>query len=167
MNVILIGMPGCGKSTIGVVLAKTLGYSFIDGDLLIQNQTGKRLQQIIDYDGLDEFYRIENEVLCGITGDRTVVAPGGSAVYYPEAMAHLKELGAVVYIQLSCEHVKERLANLATRGVCGAKDKTVEQLYDERVPLYEKYADFIVNCDKGSIAENAEKIARQLSLTLL
>ena len=83
MNVILIGMPGCGKSTIGVVLAKTLGYSFIDGDLLIQNQTGKRLQQIIDYDGLDEFYRIENEVLCGITGDRTVVAPGGSAVYYP------------------------------------------------------------------------------------
>ena len=167
MNVILIGMPGCGKSTIGVVLAKTLGYSFIDGDLLIQNQTGKRLQQIIDYDGLDEFYRIENEVLCGITGDRTVVAPGGSAVYYPEAMAHLKELGVVVYIQLSCEHVKERLGNLATRGVCGAKDKTVEQLYDERVPLYEKYADFIVNCDKGSIAENAEKIARQLSLTLL
>ena len=167
MNVILIGMPGCGKSTIGVVLAKTLGYSFIDGDLLIQNQTGKRLQQIIDYDGLDEFYRIENEVLCGITGDRTVVAPGGSAVYYPEAMAHLKELGAVVYIQLSCEHVKERLGNLATRGVCGAKDKTVEQLYDERVPLYEKYADFIVNCDKGSMAENAEKIARQLSLTLL
>ena len=167
MNVILIGMPGCGKSTIGVVLAKTLGYSFIDGDLLIQNQTGKRLQQIIDYDGLDEFYRIENEVLCGITGDRTVVAPGGSAVYYPEAMAHLKELGAVVYIQLSCEHVKERLGNLATRGVCGAKDKTVEQLYDEREKKKKKYADFIVNCDKGSIAENAEKIARQLSLTLL
>ena len=167
MNVILIGMPGCGKSTIGVVLAKTLGYSFTDGDLLIQNQTGKRLQQIIDYDGLDEFYRIENEVLSGITCDRTVVAPGGSAVYYPEAMAHLKELGAVVYIQLSCDHVKERLGNLATRGVCGAKDKTVEQLYDERVPLYEKYADFIVNCDNGSIAENAEKIAHQLSLALL
>ena len=82
-------------------------------------------------------------------------------------MAHLKELGAVVYIQLSCENVKKRLGNLATRGVCGAKDKTVEDLYNERVPLYEKYADFIINCDEGSISENAEKIAKQLSLTLL
>ena len=102
MNVILIGMPGCGKSTIGVVLAKTLRYDFIDGDLLIQERTGKRLQEIIDFDGLDVFYRIEDEVLSGIDCEWTVIAPGGSAVYYPDAMAHLKELGAVVYIQLSC-----------------------------------------------------------------
>ena len=167
MNVILIGMPGCGKSTIGVVLAKTLRYDFIDGDLLIQERTGKRLQEIIDFDGLDVFYRIEDEVLSGIDCERTVIAPGGSAVYYPDAMAHLKELGAVVYIQLSCENVKKRLGNLATRGVCGAKVKTVEDLYNERVSLYEKYADFIINCDEGSISENAEKIAKQLSLTLL
>ena len=167
MNIILIGMPGCGKSTIGVVLAKTLRYDFIDGDLLIQERTGKRLQEIIDFDGLDVFYRIEDEVLSGIDCEWTVIAPGGSAVYYPDAMAHLKELGAVVYIQLSCENVKKRLGNLATRGVCGAKDKTVEDLYNERVSLYEKYADFIINCDEGSISENAEKIAKQLSLTLL
>ena len=124
MNVILIGMPGCGKSTIGVVLAKTLRYGFIDGDLLIQEKTGKRLQEIIDYDGLQRFYEVEDEVLLGIGCENTVVAPGGSAVYYPDAMAHLKELGAVVYIQLSCENVKKRLGNLESRGVAGAKDKT-------------------------------------------
>ena len=129
MNVILIGMPGCGKSTVGVVLAKTLNYSFLDADLLIQEQTGKRLQQIIDYDGLDKFYEIEERVLSGIQCDRTVIATGGSAIYYPAAMEHLKELGAVVYIQLTCENVKKRLGNLASRGVAGAKDKTVEQLY--------------------------------------
>lgn len=167
MNVILIGMPGCGKSTVGVVLAKTLNYSFIDADLLIQEQTGKRLQQIIDYDGLDKFYEIEERVLSGIQCDRTVIATGGSAVYYPAAMEHLKELGAVVYIQLSCENVKKRLGNLASRGVAGAKDKTVEQLYEERVPLYEQYADFIIDCNEGTLAENMDKIAHQISLSLL
>ena len=167
MNVILIGMPGCGKSTIGVVLAKTLRYGFIDGDLLIQEKTGKRLQEIIDYDGLQRFYEVEDEVLLGIGCENTVVAPGGSAVYYPDAMAHLNELGAVVYIQLSCENVKKRLGNLESRGVAGAKDKTVEELYAERVPLYEKYADFIVNCDEGSLSENAEKIAKTIALALI
>ena len=167
MNVILIGMPGCGKSTVGVVLAKTLNYSFIDADLLIQEQTGKRLQQIIDFDGLDKFYEIEERVLSGIQCDRTVIATGGSAVYYPAAMEHLKELGAVVYIQLSCENVKKRLGNLASRGVAGAKDKTVEQLYEERVPLYEQYADFIIDCNEGTLAENMDKIAHQISLSLL
>ena len=167
MNVILIGMPGCGKSTVGVVLAKTLNYSFIDADLLIQEQTGKRLQQIIDYDGLDKFYEIEERVLSGIQCDRTVIATGGSAFYYPAAMEHLKELGAVVYIQLSCENVKKRLGNLASRGVAGAKDKTVEQLYEERVPLYEQYADFIIDCNEGTLAENMDKIAHQISLSLL
>ena len=167
MNVILIGMPGCGKSTVGVVLAKTLNYSFLDADLLIQEQTGKRLQQIIDFDGLDKFYEIEERVLSGIQCDRTVIATGGSAVYYPAAMEHLKELGAVVYIQLSCENVKKRLGNLASRGVAGAKDKTVEQLYEERVPLYEQYADFIIDCNEGTLAENMDKIAHQISLSLL
>ena len=167
MNVILIGMPGCGKSTVGVVLAKTLNYSFLDADLLIQEQTGKRLQQIIDYDGLDKFYEIEERVLSGIRCDRTVIATGGSAIYYPAAMEHLKELGAVVYIQLTCENVKKRLGNLASRGVAGAKDKTVEQLYAERVPLYEKYADFIVDCNEGSLTDNMDKIAHQISLSLL
>ena len=167
MNVILIGMPGCGKSTVGVVLAKTLNYSFLDADLLIQEQTGKRLQQIIDYDGLDKFYEIEERVLSGIRCDRTVIATGGSAIYYPAAMEHLKELGAVVYIQLTCENVKKRLGNLASRGVAGAKDKTVEQLYAERVPLYEQYADFIVDCNEGSLTDNMDKIAHQISLSLL
>ena len=167
MNVILIGMPGCGKSTVGVVLAKTLNYSFIDADLLIQEQTGKRLQQIIDFDGLDKFYEIEEQVLSGIQCDRTVIATGGSAVYYPAAMEHLKELGAVVYIQLSCENVKKRLGNLASRGVAGAKDKTVEQLYEERVPLYEQYADFIIDCNEGTLAENMDQTAHQISLSLL
>jgi shikimate kinase len=167
MNVILIGMPGCGKSTIGVVLAKTLNHSFIDADLLIQDQTGKRLQEIIDTEGLARFGEIEEEVLSGIRCENTVVATGGSAIYYPAAMKHLKELGIVVYIRLSCEKVKKRLGNLETRGIAGAKDKTIDQLYAERIPYYEQYADFIVDCDEGTLAENMEKIAHQIELALL
>jgi len=167
MNVILIGMPGCGKSTVGVVLAKTLGYDFIDADLLIQQRTGKRLQQIIDYEGLERFYEIEEAVLKSIDCRKTVIATGGSAVYYPAAMAHMKELGAVVYMQLSLENVESRLGNLATRGVAGAKEKSIAEIYDERIPLYEKYADFIIDCNEGTLAQTMEKIAGALHLALL
>lgn len=167
MNIVLIGMPGCGKSTVGVVLAKAAGYSFLDTDLVIQNREKLKLQEIIDYKGLPYFMKAEEEALLSLQCSDTVIATGGSAVYSEAAMAHLKELGAVVYISLSLENVQKRLGNLATRGVAGAKDKTLAELYAERAPLYQRYADFIVDCDGQELAQCMERIRRRLRLALI
>ena len=167
MNIVLIGMPGCGKSTVGVVLAKTTGLSFLDTDLLIQDREQLLLQQVIDAKGLSYFMKAEEEALCSVQCDNTVIATGGSAVYSEQAMRHLKSLGVVVYISLSLQEVEKRLNNLATRGVAGAADKSLAELYAERIPLYEQYADFIIPCDGISLTECMEKIRHQLRLTLL
>ncbi len=158
MNIILIGMPGCGKSTIGAVLSKLIGYRFLDTDLVIQNMEGKVLQDIIDEDGLPVFMTAEEKALCSVYCDETVIATGGSAIYSERGMRYLKSLGKIVYIKLDISDIEKRLSNLASRGVAGAKEKTISQIFDERRPLYEKYADYIVDCTGNEVSENALKI---------
>ena len=155
-------MPGAGKSTVGVVLAKVLGYDFIDSDLLIQAETGKRLFEIINASGIDGFLKVENEVNSRIETHRTVIATGGSVIYGEEAMAHLKSIGTVVYIQVPYADLEKRLGNLLKRGVANRNGSTLKDLYDERVPLYEKYADIIVDERDKGIREVVETIEHML-----
>lgn len=146
-NIILIGMPGCGKSTVGVVLAKNLGYRFVDVDLVIQEREGKLLSEIIDERGFDGFIKAEEEACLSVNCTNSVIATGGSAVYGAAAMKHFKQIGTVVYIKLSYEEIAERLGDLHKRGVAIHGDMTLLDLYNERTPLYEKYADIICESD--------------------
>ena len=157
-NIILIGMPACGKSVTGVVLAKSLQMNFLDTDLLIQEAAGKGLQDIINEDGMETFKRLEEDVLCSVQATHTVIATGGSAVYYPKAMEHLKKLGRIVYIHVSVETILQRLNNITTRGVAMSKDQGIAELYEERKPLYEKYAEVTVESGAGSMEETVADI---------
>lgn len=157
-NVILIGMPGAGKSTVGVVLAKMLGFRFVDSDLVIQEKTGRLLYQLIDEYGLDGFRKIENDVNASLEQHQSVIATGGSAVYGVEAMGHLSEIGHIVYLKLSCAGIENRLGNLHTRGVVMRPGQSLKNLYVERTPLYEKYADITIECEKKSLREIAQEI---------
>ena len=143
-NIVLIGMPGVGKSTIGVILAKELGYQFIDSDLVIQQQEKRLLREIIEQEGVDGFLEIENRVNAGIQAEGAVIATGGSAVYGAEAMEHFRQTGTVVYLRLTYEKLKKRLGNLRGRGVVLRKGQTLHDIYRERSVLYEKYADIII-----------------------
>lgn len=160
-NIVLIGMPASGKSTVGVVLAKILGLSFMDLDITIQNHMGTTLQRIIDERGPEGFIEVENMVLSGLDCSNTVLATGGSAVYSDEAMRHLSEQGLVVYLEISYEGVAERIGNLDVRGVVMRDDsvRTLRALYDERLPLYEKYAELTVDVDGLQIGESAVLVA--------
>jgi shikimate kinase len=140
-NIVLIGMPGSGKSTMGVVLAKKLQYHFIDSDLLIQDQFGTTLEQLIEEHSDAGFIQIENDVNKNIQAERTVIATGGSVVYGAEAMQHLKEIGLVVYLEVSEEMLEERLGSLKERGVVSNGKTTIEEIFNDRRQLYEKYAD--------------------------
>jgi len=160
-NIILIGMAGAGKSTTGIVAAKILKKDFLDGDLVIQKITGRALQDIINEDGNEVFRRIENEVLCSIDVENTVIAPGGSAIYYPEAMEHFKENGIIVYLKVQLEEIERRLNNLATRGVTLKEGQTIADLYYERMPLYEKYADIVVNTEGLSLEATVDEIVKK------
>ena len=146
-NIVLIGMPGAGKSTVGVVLAKRLGYRFIDSDLVIQEKYGKLLHELIEENGVEGFWQIENHINASLETDRSVIATGGSVIYGRSAMEHLRKIGTVVYLQLSCQEIAERLGDLNARGVTLKPGQTLEDLYAERVPLYEKYAHVTVPCD--------------------
>ncbi len=157
-NIILIGMPACGKSVTGVILAKSLKMNFIDADLLIQERAGKSLQDIINADGIETFKSIEEEILNAINVKNTVIATGGSAVYYDSAMRHLKENGVVVYIEASLATIKKRLKNIRTRGVAMEKGQTIDSLYEMRVPLYEKYADCTVRSHRYRAENTVEDI---------
>lgn len=157
-NLILIGMPGVGKSTIGVILAKELGFQFLDSDLLIQQREKKLLKEIIAQKGTDGFIAVENTVNASIEAQRTVIATGGSVVYGREAMTHLKEIGKIVYLEISYAFLEKRLHNLRGRGVVQREGQTLRDIYEERTPLYEAYADFIVNEDGKGIEETLQDI---------
>lgn len=164
-NIILIGMPGAGKSTLGVVLAKILNYDFLDADLLIQQQSDKTLQRLIDSLGPQGFIEVENQVLSNIQCARTVLSTGGSAIYSEEAMKHLGTLGPVVYLQTSLPELEKRLEDFSERGVVMRNNEiaSLEDLYEERVPLYERYATITVNVDNLTITEAARKVAAAVS----
>ncbi len=144
-NIVLIGMPTVGKSSIGVVLAKALGYRFIDSDIVIQEQEGKLLNEIIAERGTEGFLKLENDVNCGINTVNAVIATGGSAVYGKEAMKHFKEKGLIIYLEEECSVIIERLLDPKGRGVAVREGQTIEDLYMERRSLYEQYAEYTVN----------------------
>ncbi|MDY5956190.1 MAG: shikimate kinase [Frisingicoccus sp.] len=161
-NIILIGMPGAGKSTVGVVLAKALGYNFVDSDLVIQKETGKRLFEIIDEVGIDEFLNIENRINAALSVEKSVVATGGSVIYGEEAMEHLKSIGKVIYLKTDYESLEMRLGNLLKRGVAIRSGNTLLDLYNERVPLYEMYADITIDTKNKGIREVVEIISKTM-----
>ncbi|MBO5487077.1 MAG: shikimate kinase [Eubacterium sp.] len=162
-NIVLIGMPGVGKSTIGVVLAKKMGFSFVDSDLLIQEREGRLLHEIIEEEGLERFRRIEEEVNASIQLKNAVIATGGSAVYGEKAMEHLKKIGVVIYLKLPYEELVNRLGDLEERGVAMKENQTLKELMEERSPLYEKYADFTIDCHEKQIREIVEEIYQKNS----
>ncbi|NLK71986.1 MAG: shikimate kinase [Clostridiales bacterium] len=155
-------MAGSGKSTLGVLLAKTLGMPFIDTDLIIQEREGKLLQDIIDSDGVTSFIKIEENAVLSILVEGTVIATGGSVVYSSKAIMHLKEKGILIYLDLDFDEIEKRIKNMTTRGIAMEKGKTLRNIYDERIPLYEKYADIIVDCNGKTMEENLEEIVKEL-----
>ena len=161
-NIVLIGMPSCGKSTIGVVLAKVLGYRFVDSDLVIQERTGKLLSEIIEEEGLEAFNQIENEINASLDYHKAIIATGGSVIYGKKAMEHLRSIGKIVYIKLPFETLKERIGDLNARGVSIKEGQSFRQLYEERKPLYEQYADVTISADGLSIREVVSRLKEQL-----
>lgn len=164
-NIILIGMPASGKSTVGVVLAKTLAFYFTDTDLVIQSREGKRLQDIIDNEGMDAFFRCEEAALLSLcsTGN-TVISTGGSAVFSERGMAHLKQNSLCVYLAVSCRTLGERLKNIRTRGIAAKRGETIEEIFSEREPLYRKYADIEISADGKTVEELVEEIASEVGI---
>ena len=163
-NIVLIGMPAVGKSTIGVLLAKRLGRYFLDTDIFIQAVVGRTLQNIIDTDGLEEFCKVEAEHICCIDKTDCVIATGGSAVYSDAAMKYLKANGIIVYLDLPLEMIKKRLTDLNIRGVVMGKGQTLDDLYKKRTPLYEKWADVTINCEHLRHEEVIEKIIKDIKI---
>ncbi len=161
-NIILIGMPGVGKSTVGVILAKILGYEFVDADLVIQKEEGKLLKDIIEEVGPDGFIQVENRVNSQLQVHHSVVATGGSVIYGEEAMAHLKSIGTVVYLKQSYRVLNRRLHNIKNRGVVLKEGQTLRSLYEERTVLYEKYADVTVDEYGLNIEETVDAICQVL-----
>lgn len=164
-NIVLIGMPGAGKSTAGVVLAKRLGLDFVDSDLVIQERQGMLLHEIIAQKGLDGFLRIEEEINASLEVSGAVIATGGSVIYGKKAMEHLKRIGTVVYLQLPLAAITERLGDLNERGVAFRDGQSLRSLYEERVPLYEKYADIILPCEEKMLREIVVEIAEKISFS--
>ncbi len=159
-NIILIGMPGSGKSTVGVILAKLTSKGFIDGDVLIQTTEGKTLQEIVNEDGHMELRRIEERVLLSINCDNHVISPGGSAAYSSKAMNYLRSNGIVVFLHTDLETLRTRIKNYETRGLAKGPDQTFDDLFRERMALYTEYADITVETSRKTQEEVAEEILR-------
>ena len=162
-NIVLIGMPGVGKSTVGVILAKMIGYHFVDTDILIQEQENRLLCDIIESDGVEGFLKIENKINSNINITDSVIATGGSVIYGKEAMEHLGEIGTIIYLKLPYNILDERLENIKGRGVVLKDGQGLHDLYEERIPLYEKYADIVIDEEGLSVEENIEKILEVLN----
>ena len=165
-NIVLIGMPGVGKSTVGVILAKVLGYQFIDADLVIQKREIRLLHEIISEEGLDGFLKAEenSNVYIAQNEEKSIVATGGSVVDCEKAMQELKKTGRVIYLELEYDQLKKRLGNLKGRGVVLKDGQDLRGLYEERIPLYEKYADLTVNEKNLDVEQTLQKIVDRLSL---
>ena len=161
-NITLIGMPASGKSSVGVVLAKRLGKKFVDTDIVIQEKYGKLLKELIEEHGDEGFREIEEEVNAGLDLDNCIISPGGSVVYGEKAMRHLKEISVIIYLELSYTAIKSRLGDLRERGITLKEGQSLKDLYLERVPLYEKYADITVNEMKKSLAKTIDEICERL-----
>lgn len=161
-NIILIGMPGVGKSTVGVILAKVLGYQFLDADLVIQQQEGKLLREIIEEVGTEGFIEVENRVNASIEAKRTIIATGGSVVYGKEAMEHLSNIGIVVYLKVPFKTLEKRLADIKGRGVVLKEGQDLLGLFEERTPLYEKYADIMIDEDDLTVEQTVDKLIENL-----
>lgn len=162
-NIILIGMPGVGKSTIGVILAKMLGYTFVDADIVIQNQEKRLLREIIEAEGVEGFIQVENRINSEINGDKCIIATGGSVVYGEEAMKHYREIGRIVYLKIGYEELTGRLNDIKGRGVVLRHGQNLWDLYQERCPLYEKYADVVVCEDNLNIEETIEQLIDKIN----
>ncbi len=154
-------MPGCGKSTAGVLLAKTLGYSFLDTDLLLQQKAGKKLYEMIRDDGMEAFLQLENKTVASLGNlDKTVIATGGSVVLGEAAMTRLKSLGKIVYLQLPLAQIEHRVSNIKTRGIAMGPGEGLADVYEHRAPLYERYADVTVSAQDFSLEETVDEITR-------
>ncbi len=164
-NIVLIGMPGCGKSTLGVLLAKHLGFDFVDTDIVIQNLAGEVLYKILEKEGVNGLLDREQKAILSLDleGTSKVISTGGSAVLRRESMEYLKRNGVCLYLKLSYEQIQKRINNRQTRGIAAENHETLLDIYNFRIPFYEKYADITVDCEKNSLQENLEKIINKLS----
>lgn len=162
-NIVLIGMPGVGKSTAGVILAKVMGYQFVDVDLLIQQQENRLLKDIIAQDGIDGFLNIENKINASLDVSNSVISTGGSVIYGEEAMKHLREIGTVVYLELPYRTLSRRLKNIEGRGVVLKPGQTLKTLNDERVPLYEKYAHITIDESGLNVEKTVLRIIEEIN----
>jgi shikimate kinase len=161
-NIVLIGMPGSGKTTVGRELSRRTGMPQADGDHIIEDAEGRKLQEILDTEGIEYFKSMEGRILANLTYENYVISPGGSAVYYPEAMAHLSEIGDIVYLNVKFPEIQRRVTNLSSRGIVFKPNQTFEDLYNERTPLYEKYAEINLITEGMTAEETADKILRML-----
>jgi shikimate kinase len=161
-NIVIIGMPGAGKSTMGVILAKTLGRNFTDTDIVAQETTGRLLQEIIDEEGIVAFLKTEEKTILSLHSHHAVIATGGSVVFSEKAMEHLKKDGVVVYLKISCEEMVRRLNDITTRGIVLVAGQDLREMYDQRVPLYEKYADITIDCSDGDFEHCIDKVIGEL-----
>ena len=161
-NLVLIGMPGVGKSTVGVILAKVLGYEFVDSDLVIQKKEGRLLKDIIEEQGPEGFIEVENRINSELDVTSSIIATGGSIVYGKEAMEHLRQIGTIIYLRQSLEEIEARLTNIKNRGVVFKDGQTMKDLYNERCTLYERYADITIDEEGLDIEQTIEAVVKAL-----
>ncbi|CAH1200259.1 Shikimate kinase [Paenibacillus allorhizoplanae] len=162
MNIVLIGMSGAGKSTLGVLLAKALGMDFVDTDIVIQQHEGRLLQDIIDNEGIEQFLEIEERTVSELQLENCIISTGGSVIYSEKAMNILKQDGQIIYLHVPYEEIQRRLANVTTRGIVIKKGNSLKDVYEERVPLYNKYSDHTLDCSNKNIEQCVSEILEKV-----